>query len=53
MLNTAKGPGVQCLRAQIDKLKYPKFMQDVLLNEPNVTVLETMIKKLIVKDGKC
>ena len=23
MLNTAKGPGVQCLRAQIDKLKYP------------------------------
>ena len=53
MLNTAKGPGVQCLRAQIDKLKYPKFMQEVLLNEPNVTVLETMIKKLIVKDGKC
>ena len=53
MLNTAKGPGVQCLRAQIDKLKYPKFMQDVLLNEPNVTVLETMIKKLIVKNGKC
>ena len=53
MLNTAKGPGVQCLRAQIDKLKYPKFMQDVLLNEPNVTVLETMIKKLIVKDGVC
>ena len=53
MLNTAKGPGVQCLRAQIDKLKYPKYMQDVLLNEPNVTVLETMIKKLIVNDGKC
>ena len=25
MLNTAKGPGVQCLRAQIDKLKYPKY----------------------------
>ena len=53
MLNTAKGPGVQCLRAQIDKLKYPKYMQDVVLSEPNVTVLETMIKKLIVKDNKC
>ena len=53
MLNTAKGPGVQCLRAQIDKLKYPKYMQDVLINEPNVTVLETMIKKLIVKDSVC
>ena len=53
MLNTAKGPGVQCLRAQIDKLKYPKYMQDVLLNETRVTVLETMIKELIIKDGKC
>ena len=53
MLNTAKGPGVQCLRAQIDKLKYPKYMQDVLASEPNVTILETMIKKLIVKDGVC
>jgi len=53
MLNTAKGPGVQCLRAQIDKLKYPKFMQDVLLSEPNVTVLETMITKLIVNDNVC
>ena len=53
MLNTAKGPGVQCLRAQIDKLKYPKYMQDVLLNEPNVTIKETMIKELIVKDNIC
>ena len=53
MLNTAKGPGVQCLRAQIDKLKYPKYMQDVLMNEPNVTILETMVKELIVKDNVC
>ena len=53
MLNTAKGPGVQCLRAQIDKLKYPKYMQDVLQDEPNVTIKETMVKELIVKDGVC
>ena len=53
MLNTAKGPGVQCLRAQIDKLKYPKYMQDVLKNEKNVTLIETMVKKLIIKDNKC
>ena len=38
---------------QYFKLKYPKYMQDVVLSEPNVTVLETMIKKLIVKDNKC
>ena len=53
MLNTAKGPGVQCLRAQIDKLKYPKYMQDVLMNEPNVTLIETMVKELIIEDNVC
>ena len=53
MLNTAKGPGVQCLRAQIDKLVYPKYMQDVLQNEKNVTIIETMAKRLIVEDNVC
>ena len=53
MLNTAKGPGVQCLRAQIDKLKYPKYMQDVLMSEPNVTLIETMVKELIIEDNVC
>jgi len=53
MLNTSKGPGVQCLRAQIDKLKYPVYMQDVLKAHKNVTIKECMVKDLIVKDGKC
>mgnify|MGYP000096262536 FL=1 len=30
MLNTAKGPGVQSLRAQADKKVYPRYMQEVL-----------------------
>src|SRR5574344_1184052 len=25
MLNTGKGPGVQCLRAQADKIYYPRY----------------------------
>ena len=53
MLNTAKGPGVQCLRAQIDKLKYPLYMQNVLKENKNVTLKETMVKSLIVEDGIC
>lgn len=53
MLNTAKGPGVQCLRAQIDKLKYPLYMQNVLKNNNNVTLIETMVKSLIVEDKIC
>lgn len=40
MLNTKKGPGVQCLRAQADKKRYPHHMQEYLLNYPNLDILE-------------
>lgn len=53
MLNTAKGPGVQCLRAQIDKLQYPKYMQKVIKENANITILQTMATKLLVKDHIC
>ena len=53
MLNTGKGPGVQCLRAQSDKIAYAKYMQNVLKREKNITILQTMATKLIVKDGVC
>ena len=43
MLNTGKGPGVQCLRAQQDKLEYPEYMQKMALNCPNLTVKEGMV----------
>jgi len=53
MLNTAKGPGVQCLRAQSDKLEYRKYMQEVLKHESNVTIVENMAKELIIEDKVC
>ncbi len=53
MLNTAKGPGVQSLRAQVDKMKYPRFMQNVIRNQENLTVLEDTVENLIVEDGVC
>ena len=43
MLNTGKGPGVQCLRAQQDKLEYPKYLQDLALSTPNLEVLEGQV----------
>ncbi len=52
MLNTAKGPGVQSLRAQADKIDYPKMMLDILKKEPNVTLLEAMVEDLIIIDNK-
>lgn len=52
MLNTNKGPGVQCLRVQSDKLEYAKYMQEKVLNTPNLEVREMMIDKILAKDNK-
>lgn len=48
MLNTAKGPGVQSLRAQVDKKKYPRRMQEILRSQENLTILEGMVEDLDV-----
>ena len=52
MLNESKGPAVHSLRAQIDKNKYHKFMQDVLNNTKNLDVIEDEAKEIIETDGK-
>jgi len=52
MLNYAKGPAVKSLRAQADKVTYPKEMLKVLRNEKNLKLKEGMVENLIVKDNK-
>ncbi len=52
MLNTKKGPAVQALRAQIDKIVYPKEMLKVLQNEENLDIKEAMVENLIIDDNK-
>ena len=49
MLNTAKGPGVQSLRAQVDKKAYPRYMQETLKNQDHLDILEAMVEDLIVE----
>lgn len=51
MLNTAKGPGVQSLRAQADKKVYPQFMQEILKKQENLDIVEGMVEDLIVEDN--
>ena len=51
MLNTAKGPGVQSLRAQADKKVYPRYMQEVLKEQENLDIIEGMVEDLIVEDN--
>ncbi len=52
MLNSAKGPAVQSLRAQGDKIAYPKEMLNVLNSLKNLTIKEGMVEDLIVDNGK-
>ena len=50
MLNASKGPAVRALRAQIDKLKYPKIMLQVLKETDNLDLRESLVDSLIT-DG--
>ncbi len=52
MLNTKKGPAVQALRAQADKITYPKEMLKTLESTNNLTIKEAMVEKLLVEDNK-
>jgi len=51
MLNTAKGPAVRALRAQVDKIQYPHEIQKTVLAQENLDVMEATIDELIVDDG--
>lgn len=53
MLNTGKGPAVRALRAQADKFLYQQEMKKTIENEPNLTLMQGMVERLIVEDGVC
>jgi tRNA uridine 5-carboxymethylaminomethyl modification enzyme len=50
MLNTSKGPAVQALRAQSDKLLYQESMQRVLAHQPGLELREALVEELIFED---
>ena len=52
MLNSSKGPAVRSLRAQVDKVTYPKEMLKTLENQKNLYIKESMVEDLIVKDNE-
>ena len=52
MLNNGKGPAVRSLRAQADKVTYPKAMLEHLYNTPNLEIIEGMVEDLIVNNNK-
>lgn len=53
MLNTAKGPGVRCLRAQSDKQAYKREMLKTLESQNSLEIMEAMVTSLICVDNCC
>ena len=51
MLNSAKGPAVRSLRAQADKITYPKEMLNTLHKQENLEILEGIVEDLIIEDN--
>ena len=52
MLNTTKGPGVQSLRVQSDRLEYKDRMQEILRDLENLTIIEDIVEELLIEDNK-
>lgn len=52
MLNTAKGPAVQALRAQADKKIYHLNMKYVLENQQNLDIKQVMVERILVRGEK-
>lgn len=52
MLNTKKGPAVRALRAQGDKVIYPKEMIRTIKQQKNLEIKEAIVEDLIIKNKK-
>lgn len=52
-LNSSRGPAVRGTRVQSDKIKYSRRMKDIISNQPNLSVLESEVKALVLDGSAC
>lgn len=52
MLNSGKGPAVQSLRAQVDKVKYHTSMKQTIEKQENLDVLQGEVAEILVENNK-
>lgn len=52
LLNTSGGPAIQALRVQSDKVAYALYMQKVVENQKNLTIVEGVVNRLIIEKSK-
>ena len=50
MLNSGKGPAVQSLRAQVDKVVYHNEMKRTIEKQPNLDILQCEISEILVEN---
>ncbi len=51
-LNTSKGPAVWSSRAQADRLRYRLRMKAVLERQPNLTIRQAVVDRLLTEDDR-
>jgi len=51
-LNTSKGPAVRSSRAQADRLLYRLRMKNILENQENLEIRQTVVDEIIVKNNR-
>lgn len=50
-LNTSKGPAVRSSRAQADRLLYRLRMKNILENQENLEIRQTVVDEILTRDG--
>ena len=50
VLNRSRGPAVQCLRSQNDKLEYATYMKKKVTTHPLITVIESEVYGLLIEN---
>ncbi len=51
-LNASKGQAVRSSRCQSDRKRYKEYIQQVVLNQPNLTVIEDKAAEVTVRNGR-
>lgn len=50
VLNRSRGPAVQCLRSQNDKIEYQKYMYSKIKSDKNITVIPACVNELCIEN---
>jgi tRNA uridine 5-carboxymethylaminomethyl modification enzyme len=53
LLNASKGPAVRGPRAQADKYRYARKVQQLLRTRPNLTIIQGTVERILAQGDRC